>query len=52
MRVVNLTDVFNGNTILDFTHRVKLSGIPDLLPDRLKVLEEQIRFCDLADLAQ
>lgn len=46
------TDVFAGNVISDFTHKVKLSGIPDILHDRLKVLGKQIHFCDLADLAR
>lgn len=45
-------DVFTGNVISDFTHKVKLSGIPDILHGRLKVLGKQIHFCDLADLAR
>lgn len=46
------TDVFSGYMIWGFVHKVKRSAIPDILHDRLKVLEKQICFCDLADLAQ
>lgn len=41
---ISLTDVFNGDMTLGFIHKAKLSGVPDILHDRLKVLEKQILF--------